>query len=297
VKAAALAVCAWIAAGCSDGNVLRLWLGGDVHLGVGGRDVLSRLDVAGAGIVNLEGPVGAQPDGGERLRLANAPESLAELRAAGVRVVGVANNHARDLGDAGAAATIDAVRAAGLVPSGGAAGPARFDAGGVSVVVTAHDLGAGPPSREELAAARSGADVLVATFHVTAPASYVPVSALREAARLALDAGAAVVAAHGTHTLAAIERRDGALVAWGLGNLTFACDCTDESDGLVLRVTVGRDGLRDAEVVPVRAGLGGDAVEPAPNAALLYDLLEAIGSNALERNGASARVTSRRVSE
>ncbi len=79
----------------------RLWLGGDVFLGAGGRGALTGIPaiVGGApGIVNLEGPVGDGGARGEPLRLTHARGALAELRAAGVAAAGIANNHARDAG-------------------------------------------------------------------------------------------------------------------------------------------------------------------------------------------------------
>lgn len=112
---------------------------------------------------------------------------------------------------------------------------------------------------------------------------------MEAAVEAALAAGATVVAAHGTHQLARVERRGRAVIAWGLGNLAFACACTDETDGLLLRVELDADGaaLR-AAVVPVDAGLRGEAVRPAREAALVFDLLESLGSSPLTRAKARA---------
>jgi capsule synthesis protein PGA_cap len=151
-----------------------------VFLGTGGRGALASIagSVSGApGIVNLEGPVGDPAGVGEQpFRLLHAAAALAELRAAGVAVAGIANNHVRDAGEAGAAATMRALVAVGIQAAGGAAGPATIALGPVRVVVTAHDLEAGVPAAlgAELAAARRRGDALIATFHVTGPASYLP---------------------------------------------------------------------------------------------------------------------------
>jgi poly-gamma-glutamate capsule biosynthesis protein CapA/YwtB (metallophosphatase superfamily) len=271
---------------------VELWIGGDVHLGSGSAGALHPLaaELAGAvGIVNLEGPVGEVPprEGGERL--INAPSMLALLVESGVHVIGLANNHATDLGPSGYAETASSAARAGLVPAGGPAGPAVLALGGRRIVVTAHDLSGGPPPRlaAELGSARANADLLVATFHVTAPPSYLPEPSLRAAVELALAAGARVIAAHGTHALGPVERRDGAVIAWGLGNLLFACDCTDEVDAMVLRVALDGEVVR-ASVVPVDAGLRGRAARPSHDPELIFQLLEAIGSSPLERRGAVA---------
>jgi len=75
------------------------------------------------------------------------------------------------------------------------------------------------------------------------------------------------------------------VIAWGLGNLLFDCECTRERDGLVLRVELEGRRVARVEVIPVDAGLLGEAARPAHNPALVLDLLEAIGSQGLMREG------------
>jgi len=248
--------------------------------------------VSGApGIVNLEGPVG-DPAGvrDAPFRLLHAASALAELRAAGVAVAGIANNHARDAGAAGAGETVRALAAVGVQAAGGPAGPATIALGSLRVVVTAHDLEAGVPAAlgAELAAARRRGDALIATFHVTGPPSYLPRPELADAVAIAVDAGAAVVAAHGTHELARVERRGRAVIAWGLGNLAFACACTDEQSGALLEVSIGPGGAGEAAIVPIDAGLLDGATRAAGDPALAFELLEALGSTRLTRRGGRA---------
>ena len=272
----------------------RLWIGGDVFLGTGGHGALAGIPaiVDGApGVVNLEGPAGAAGAAGAAgvasPRLLHAPNALAELRAAGVAVAGIANNHAGDAGPGGGAATIHALAAVGVQPAGGPAGPATLVLGGLRIVITAHDLEHGVPAalRDDLAAARRRGDVLVATFHVTGPASYLPRPELVDAVAIALVAGATVIAAHGSHELARVERRGRAVIAWGLGNLAFACACTDEDSGALLDVTLTREGAAAASIIPIDASLLTGATRPAADPALTFELLDALGSTRLERRG------------
>lgn len=255
----------------------------------GRLDALGPLLSGATGVINLEGPVSPEPSTGEGVRLHNDPAALGALHDAGVRVVGIANNHAMDAGE-GAPSTAAALREAGLVPAGLDAAEAVVVVRGKKVAVTAHDLarGAPPTLRDDLARAASKADVLVATFHVTGPPSYLPRPELREAVEVALGVGARVVAAHGTHAVAPVERRDGSVIAWGLGNLLFSCDCTEEIDGAILRASIGQERV-DAQIIPIDAGLRGGAARPSHDPALLFDLFEAIGSSPLERNGTAAR--------
>lgn len=275
----------------SDPGPADLWLGGDVNLGDGGRGQLQGISgiVQGAtGIVNLEGPVAehAQLKTG-RLRLWNAPKALPEISALNVRVGGIANNHAGDAAIRGPERSAASLREHGILPAGGPAGPALLQLNGITIAVTAHDLTNGVPANlaEELASARSQADVLVATFHVTGPPSYLPRPELRLAVETAYNTGAIVIAAHGTHALGPVERREHAVIAWGLGNLAFACDCTQEQDAIVLRVRVAAGKAIKAEVVPIQAGINKRPATPSQDAAAVFDLLEAIGSRKLGRKG------------
>lgn len=276
------------------GPPIALWLGGDVHLGE--RGVLTLEGLASftddaIGIVNLEGPVSAEPfvgrgAGEAKVVLSNGPATLPSLKRAGVGVIGIANNHDDDGGSH--RATAQALEAAGLGVAQ-PAGPAISKLGGRRLVVTAHDLTRGVPPNlgAALAAGRAAGDALVSTFHVTGRPSFVPRPELREGVELALAAGARVVAAHGTHAVGPVERRGEAVVAWGLGNLAFTCDCTKERDGAILRVVLHPAGV-EAVIVPIDAGLEGRSVRPARDPSLMLDLFAAIGSSPLTRGERSA---------
>jgi poly-gamma-glutamate synthesis protein (capsule biosynthesis protein) len=267
---------------------VRLWFGGDLNLGPGGVPVLAPLAPLlrdlGPGVVNLEGAVAEAPPAGPGLKLWNAPSALPGLAAAGIRAVGLANNHAHDSGPDGPARSAAAARASGLIPFGEGAGPAVIALGGLRVALTAHDLEHGVPPHlaEELAQARAGADALVATFHVTGKASYLPPPELRQAAELALAAGARAVVAHGSHRVGPVERRGDAVIAWGLGNLAFACDCTDETDAVILALDLS--GPRtEAQLLPITAGIRRGPARPSPEPQAILELLEAAGSPKLTR--------------
>jgi poly-gamma-glutamate synthesis protein (capsule biosynthesis protein) len=117
----------------------------------------------------------------------------------------------------------------------------------------------------------------VVSFHTTGAPLYLPEPPLREAVDVALAAGATVVVAHGSHALAGAERRGSSVVAWGLGNVAFACDCTDEREAVALRVTLGKGGVEAASLVPIDAGLGGAQARVAADPGPVLDLLQALG--------------------
>jgi hypothetical protein len=278
----------------SDEKSADLWLGGDVNLGDGGHGQLQGISgiVQGAvGIVNLEGPVVGRPTSRPGvLRLWNAPRALPEISALNVKVAGIANNHSGDAGAGGPAQTAARLRDQRILPAGGPAGPALVKVNGITIAVTAHDLTRSVPAslEKDLLAARRTAAFLIATFHVTGPPSYLPRPELRQAVEIAYRAGALVIAAHGTHAIGPLERRDHAVIAWGLGNLAFACDCTREQDAILLRVRLEPDRVVKAEVFPIQAGINSRPAKPSPDAKGIFDLLEAIGSKKLERKGVVA---------
>lgn len=266
----------------------ELWFGGDVHLGAGGPETLAPLAAAmapAAGIVNLEGPIDPRGAGGGAvreagaIRLFNGPGAARALAAVGVAAAGLANNHAQDAGPEGQDRTARSLRAVGVAPFGGAAGVAVVERGGLKIALAGFDLGAAAPAglAAALAEARAAGDVLAVSFHTTGPPLYLPEPPLREAAELALASGASVVVAHGSHAIAGAERRGAAVVAWGLGNVAFACDCTDEREALALRVRLGRGGVEAAALVPIDAGLRGAPAHPAAEPGALLDLLAALG--------------------
>lgn len=268
-------------------------MGGDVNLGDGGKGQLQSIAgmVTGIpGIVNLEGAVSERLPENGHLRLWNSPAVLAELSALNIKVAGIANNHAEDAGPGGPEQAIKLLRDQGILPAGGQASAARLEINGLAIAVTAHDLTQGVPENLEadLAAARRNTQVLIATFHVTGPPSFLPRPELSQAVEIAYHAGANVIVAHGTHALGPVERRPHAVIAWGLGNVAFACDCTQEEDAILLRVVVGSDKVVSAEVLPLRAGLNGRPAQPAPDAPAIFDLLEAIRSTPLQRKENSA---------
>lgn len=268
----------------------RIWFGGDLYLGDGGQSQLSelpRIVGAGFGVVNLEGPIGVPPTAaGMKRRLVHATAVPAELSQASVRAATLENNHSDDLGLSGRRQTIRALRAAGMVAVSGLAEvlPVRLGRNSVAVLALDCTRGIPPQMDSRLTAARLRADLLVVSLHSTGAESYLPDSTLERAVELALRGGARVILGHGSHRLARVERRGNAVIAWGLGNLVFACDCTSEDEGLILRVGMGEGDSLVANVVPIRAGLGTRPVRVHEDVNAIADLLRGLGSTSLQAN-------------
>ena len=274
---------------------IRLWFGGDVHFGNTAQDPLLLLRPVtneDLGVINLEGPVHEPADtvyGNKALRLFNAPQTVDYLATLNVKVATVANNHQDDAGREGKNTTDEALRRTGVLPAGGSGSSVVYRAGKYRLVFAAYVLSGPLPAdlAEELVQLRRAGDILIVLFHVSGNPGYLPDARLKKAVEIALRAQASIVVSHGSHDVGPVERRDGAVIAWGLGNLAFNCRCTDEREAVILAVTVDparkERPIASSCVIPIDAGMQGQASTPARDAAATFDLLEAIGSSRLSR--------------
>lgn len=245
-----------------------LWFGGDVHFGERGGAALEDLALDGPLIVNLEGPIATQPRASSASALFNPPDSAARLKSANVIAAGVDNNHAMDDGAAGLERTRASLQEHELAPLGSAS------IAGVALLQV--DLSAGVPA--DLEARLSRLRPTIVLFHVLAPPLYLPEPSLRRAVELAVTSGAQAVLSQGSHAVGAVERRGATVIAWGLGNLAFDCDCTTEDEGLLVRLELRAGTVTRATAVPVRAGLHGQHARLLDDASTDLSLLESLGS-------------------
>lgn len=229
------------------------------------------------------------------------PWHAAYLRAAGFSLISNANNHARDFGELGRAATFGHLTAAGLTVSGGDSEATRFGtqtlADGTRVVLVAFGHNPGLMRVQDLPrvtvlvrAAAARADIVVVSCHIGAE------GAARERlapgvetflgedrgdpiafARRTVDAGADVVFCHGPHVPRAIEVYKDRFIAYSLGNFwTFGRFNLRGMNGLapIADLVVARDGtLRRARIV--------SAVQPPP------------GGPRLDQSGSAAELMGR----
>ncbi|MCB1022901.1 MAG: CapA family protein [Acidobacteria bacterium] len=245
---------------------IKIAAGGDVMLGSpvpndkhmppnDGKDLLKPVtpifQLADLAFANLEGPLA---DGGisEKCK----PESkfcfafrmptryAAYLKAAGLDVVSVANNHALDFGDAGRASTRKALDAAGIKHAGSDSGKfstAYFEVNGktIAVIGFAHNrvslnINNIVSARRAVETADRNADIVIVSFHGGSEgtnAQRVPNRTevylneergnLPRFARAVVDAGADLVLGHGPHVLRGMEIYKDRLIAYSLGNFAI----------------------------------------------------------------------------
>ncbi|HZY02200.1 MAG TPA: CapA family protein [Anaeromyxobacteraceae bacterium] len=238
-------------------------------------DLLSAPDLTFA---NLESPIAPTADRGSRSYVFNAPPAAARaLRAAGVDLVSVANNHAFDQGRAGFLETLRRLDEAGLAWVGAGtppaeAGPRLIEVNGLRLAFLAwsrffNDEGntcapTGPCLRAALldperapAAVRqavASADAVVVSLHWGEEYAAQPRPDDVELARRLAEAGALVVLGHHPHVLQPLELyrcTDGRLsvIAYSLGNFV-----SNQSRYFVSGVTPDRAGAtRDGALLRV----------------------------------------------
>ena len=279
-----------------EGRVARLLAAGGNPLGAV-APIFTAADVA---MVNLETPVtGGGSPATKRFVFRAAPSLLTALKAAGIDVVNLANNHALDQGVPALLETRDRARAAGLLTVGAgrnaaeAYAPAVIDtpAGRVAVIGMSRVLPVGWTAkanvpgiasaydeRAAVAAVRRAAqlaDNVVVMVHWGAEFARCPDPAQKRLADAMVAAGADVVAGHHPHVLQAVERQPGAVVAFSLGNLSWYHSRPPSDTTAILTASLAGGHVVSSDAVPARIDSGGRprVLSPAESAGVRSDVL------------------------
>jgi poly-gamma-glutamate capsule biosynthesis protein CapA/YwtB (metallophosphatase superfamily) len=268
-------------------DTITLVAGGDVHgedrvqrlLARGGDPLSAVADVVGAAdvaIVNLETAVGSSgsPEAKEFTFQAD-PALVRSLARTGVDVVNLANNHTRDYGTGALLETFGHVDAAGLVrvgAGGNAAdayaprlvetpgGPVAFVgltqvlSAGWAATATQPGLASGHDRAAAVEAVRRAAelsDTVVVAVHWGVELDRCASSTQRDLAHALVTAGADVILGSHPHVLQGIDRIDGALVAYSLGNLVWYHSRLPSAQTALLQVTLEGGTVSGYEVLPV----------------------------------------------
>lgn len=235
--------------GVAQARPIVVVAGGDLQLGDPAEDPLARVAPLFTGdlrFVNLEGPLTKKSD--------------ARVLAGRIEVVSLANNHALDRGLAGRDETARALADRGIAAAFSGHDAQLTVAGRAVTVIARAFLPAADLDRERevvdaVRAARTRGLVVV-SLHWGHTGSLLPTPAERRLAARLVHAGASAVIGHGPHTPQGIERLGGAIIAYSLGNLAFACHCTEETDAYLLRFSLDDAGrAQEISLHPIAAGI------------------------------------------
>jgi poly-gamma-glutamate synthesis protein (capsule biosynthesis protein) len=267
-------------------TVIELIAVGDVMLGRGVSNeprplaaAAPWLRTADVALANLECVIaaGGTPRPGP-YRLPAPLSAVGTLREAGFDLLGLANNHALDLGPEGLAETVHRLQKVGIAtvgagPDAGAAmQPLIREIDGLRLALLAFNAvpdpedgpaeGGWTPARWDrtraaaaVAAVRPQVDAVVVSLHWGYEYDLRPDPAQREAAQALLDAGADLVVGHHPHVVQGTQISGDRFVAYSLGNLVFDQAQGETQQGLALRAFFDAQGLRAVQALPLRAGL------------------------------------------
>ena len=280
----------WVVA---DAAPLRMAFAGDVHgeahIGVelrnGGNpltEVAPVLQAADVAAVNLETPVGLPGIPQPKDFVFLAPEELLPaLKAAGVDVVNMANNHAIDHGAAAMLRTISAAEGAGLVVVGAGidadaayrpkvvevgtrrvafVGLSRVFSSGWAATPFRAGVANGYDEEASLAAvrsARSMADTVVVMIHWGVELEQCPDPTTRQFAAELHAAGATVIAGSHPHVLQGVDSRSDQVTAYSLGNFVWYHNRPPSGTTGILQVEVETHGEVTSDLVPAEIGSDG----------------------------------------
>lgn len=269
--------------------------------------VADRLQVADYTVGNFESAMGTVGEPAPKhYPFRSPPEAAASLALAGFDLVSLANNHGEDYGPDALIQALELlqaqnVAAIGAGPNDAAAHAAHiaevnglklgflgyvhvpveattnFDVQTWTATADAPGLAWGDPQRirGDVAALRSQVDLVIVLLHSGYEYIEEPSEPQVLAAKAAVDAGADLVIGHHAHILQGIERYNGGVIAYGLGNFVFEIDGPPET--AILNVWLGRDGVRQLELLPALIQFGGqprlaESWEAAPILQRVYSL-------------------------
>jgi len=243
---------------------------------------------ADAVVVNLETTLTDFPSvavpGSTDLRFTSDPRFASLLASLKVRAASLSNNHTDDFGDEGLRATRAYLKDAGIAYFGSPANrsgevDARMRINGKSVCFAGYEgfIAIDPgPVATKISELRPACDFIFATMHAGEEYERGPTKLQQDAARAFIDAGADAVIGTHPHIAEPLEFYRGKPIFYSLGNFIFDQDFSwGTTHALLLRVTLGRSGQADYELIPIEvrraeaAALGMDS----PDASRIIDML------------------------
>ena len=188
------------------------------------------------------------------------------LKSAGFDVLSLANNHARDFGEEGRTASMQALDAAGLLHSGRVGDVARWKVKGLTVTWIAyapfggsHDLLDIPLAIKQIKTLSKVSDLVLVSIHAGAEGKGVQHIPFRNEifygedrgdvvkfSHAVIDAGADLVIGHGPHVPRGLELYKQRLIAYSLGNfLTYQGIRITGNNGVapILSLTLTAEGI------------------------------------------------------
>ncbi len=233
------------------------------------RNLLANKDIL---FGNLETALSTEGEPAPKHHVIAVPPARASyLTDAGFDVVSVANNHTLDMGALGFSNTLKTLAGSGIGFVGGStsrypSSHAVFERNGMQIGFLGYTLGRGAMpagvfvSRlieermvSEIRALKQSCDHVAVSLHWGTELVYYPSPEQIRLARSLVDAGATLILGHHPHTIQAVERYHGGLIAYSLGLFQFDPNWPHgiSHDSCILSVDLGKDGVDDFSTIPI----------------------------------------------
>lgn len=269
-----------------------LLFGGDVMLSRGINNVMSKHNdfaypfrqlqelttKADIAVVNLEGPISSRgKNHGSIYSFRADPKAIEGLTFAGIDLVTLANNHTGDYGPEALSETLEILQEAGIAAVGAGTDMASAKAAHFLTVngLKFAFLGATPLSPswltrqnsipavapfdeqaiigEIIEARKQGADVVVVLLHWGNEYATKHLPSQEETAHHFIDAGAALVIGHHPHVVQEVEKYNGGVIAYSLGNFVFDQNFSaDTRHGLLLKIIFKEKEIAGVQEIPIQ---------------------------------------------
>ncbi len=261
-------------------------------------------DLLAADIVfaNLETPIterGAKTP--KKWNFRSKPRDLKIVRAAGVTVVNIANNHVWDYGRDGFLDTLKYLEKDGWTYVGGGRDRAAAEevrlfpfpgltVGIVGLTSTHPEEAWAGKSKPGVAysdfdrmagivgRAKARCDVLVVSFHGGTELADDPNDIQKAVAHAAIDAGADLFLGHHPHVLQPIEIYKGKPILYSLGNFLFVSPTPTTRPEVVVRARLGKGGVRRLDLIPLDGNWGRPKPASPETAAAARAALDRLGA-------------------
>ncbi|HOI57104.1 MULTISPECIES: CapA family protein [unclassified Methanoculleus] len=198
------------------------------------------------------------------------PEAGDYLKDAGFDILSLANNHTLDMGREGFEKTLEGLESRDIAYIGGVRGdepPAGLvvERNGIRLGFLGYTSGRfrSPPGVtvsklkkkaiiNDIRALKGRCDHIVVSLHWGIENTYYPSPDQTRLAHALIDSGATLILGHHSHTIQGLERYNGGLIAYSLGNFQFDTEIFKEkiNSTMILSVDFDRHGIRGYTVTP-----------------------------------------------
>lgn len=186
------------------------------------KDLLQAADIT---VINLENPlIDPCPKSDTGMKFCAPAAAAQALAQAGVDAANLANNHAKNYGDAGYQSTFAALRSSGIRPFDNQQSTI-IEKNGVKFGFLGLDLVSSTPDQEKILRQvnnlNAEVDVLVVSVHRGAEYAAAPAESEKLFLYSVIDAGADLIIGHHPHVVQEVEIYKNVPIAYSLGNFVF----------------------------------------------------------------------------